>query len=228
MKEFIKEYIRLIANTTILLILMVASFYIFINYYHAKEISQRIYVGTGDVNTLNYKSTLEEINTNLNNFSSKRVQDRELTNLYVKLLSCNNLLKSNETLNTIEENKYLNVLDVYNLGTKLQSDLLNACWALNLSYLNEVEKDSVFYDIAPYITENMETLFNQTDFALLEIQNNSSYFYTTSITSSTIRNSLLADYSIIADSYNSFADNILLLSKYINEKASETGGSNNE
>ena len=59
-------------------------------------------------------------------------------------------------------------------------------------------------------------------------QNNSSYFYTTSITSSTIRNSLLADYSIIANSYNSFADNILLLSKYINEKATVEGGSNNE
>ena len=213
MKNFIKEYIKLIASTTILLILMVASFYLFINYYHSKEISEQIYISNGDINTLNYKSKLIEINTNLNNFNSKRSENKELKSLYTKLLSCNNLLKSEGTLNSIGNDTYLNSIDVYNLGNTFQSKLINACWTLNLSYLKDVSKDSVFYDIAPYISKNMDVLSNQIDFALLEIQNNSSYFYSTNITSSTIRNNLLADYGVIASAYDDFIDNILLSSR---------------
>ena len=42
-----------------------------------------------------------------------------------------------------------------------------------------------------------------------EIQNNSSYYFSTNVSSSTIRNSLSSDYTIIANSYIEFA-NILI------------------
>ena len=57
--------------------------------------------------------------------------------------------------------------------------------------------------------------------ALEEIHNNSSYFFTTKVASTTIRNYLRSDYNIIVDSYQDFANIILNLSELINK-----GGNN--
>ena len=85
-----------------------------------------------------------------------------------------------------------------------------------------------FQDVAPYVTSSINTINNQVNFALAEIQNNSSYFYTTNITSSTIRNYLSSDYTMISNAYNEFADIILNLSETINKEVEPISGGNND
>lgn len=216
MKNFIAQYIRIIAYTTIGLILLVSGFYIMINYYHSQEVKNNLYIADGEINLQNYNSKIEEIERNLNKFNSKNATQVN-RNMYNKLNTCTSVLKSEGTFKSINYNSYYNSVDIYKLGSKVKTDLLNVCWVLHLSYITGEDAPEEFKTIAPYIQNSIDMISKQTSFALEEIQNNSSYFYTTSVTSSTIRNYLSSDYQIIANSYNKFADILLELSKLINE-----------
>ena len=79
----------------------------------------------------------------------------------------------------------------------------------------------------PYVENSINLINNQINFSLDEIENNGSYFYTTGVTSITIRNSLASDYRIIFNSYQELANIILELSNYINELET-TGGNLND
>ncbi len=222
MKKFIREYIKIIAYTAIGLAFFMTSFYLLINYYHQEELSRPIYISQNDANYLSYKSKLEEIDNNLKSFHNPGSISDSYYVMYNKLSSCSSILKSEGTLATLKLDTYYKPYDVYKLGSTFQSEVLNKCWAIHLSYLTSDKVPNEFLEVAPYITNSVDTISGQTSFALEEIQNNSSYFYTTNITSSTIRNYLSSDYTSIAKSYNQFADIILTLSKQINE--SNNGG----
>ena len=58
MKKFIMDYLNIIIYCILGLILMIASFYLFINYYHFQEVKTTIYVADTDTKYLNYKQTL--------------------------------------------------------------------------------------------------------------------------------------------------------------------------
>lgn len=224
MKKFIREYLKIIASTTIGLVFIVASFYLVMNYYHSEELKKTLYISSNDINYTNYKEKISKIKANLNTFNSKQNKDANLKTMYNKLVTCANVMQSDGTLFNLNVNNHFYPLDVYKLGSKFQTDILNVCWALHLSYLTEDDVAEEFKDIAPYVVSSIQTIGNQTNFALSEIQNNSSYFYTTNITSSTIRNYLNADYTIIGNSYNQFASIILSLSEFINTDGNNPNG----
>lgn len=228
MKKFIKEYLKIISYTALGLVLIVSSFYLVMNYYHYEELKKPLYISSGDANYLSYQSKINEINNNLNLFRSKNSTNDNLKTMYNKLLTCQSVLQSDGTLATLPVNTYFNSYDIYQLGSKFQTDILNVCWALHLSYLTEEDVASEFQDVAPYVISSINTINNQVNFALAEIQNNSSYFYTTNITSSTIRNYLSADYTMISNAYNEFADIILNLSETINKEIEPISGGNND
>lgn len=215
MKKFIKQYIRIIAYTTIGLMLVVGGFYLIMNYYHSEEVKTNLYIGAGDINIQNYNSKLDDIQSNLNRFNPNNASQEKRV-MYNKLLTCNSVLNSVGTLGKIQVNSSYTPKDVYELGTKIQTDLLNICWALHLSYITDENAPSEFKKVGPYVKNSIDLITTQTSFALNEIQNNGSYFYSTSVSSSTIRNYLSSDYGIIANAYNEFADIILDLSRQIN------------
>ena len=228
MKKFIKEYLKIISYTALGLVFIVSSFYLVMNYYHYEELKKQLYISSGDANYLSYQIKINEINNNLNLFRSKNSTNDNLKTMYNKLLTCQSVLQSDGTLATLPVNTYFNSYDIYQLGSKFQTDILNVCWALHLSYLTEEDVASEFQDVAPYVKSSINTINNQVNFALAEIQNNSSYFYTTNITSSTIRNYLSSDYTMITNAYNEFADIILNLSETINQEIEPISGGNND
>ena len=61
MKNFIKEYLNIIAYSTIGLIFVITSFYLIMNYYHSEEVKTTIYVSENDINYQGYKDKLEKI-----------------------------------------------------------------------------------------------------------------------------------------------------------------------
>ena len=227
MKSFIKNYLRLISYTVIGLVFLISSFYLVINYYHSEELKTTLYISEGDLVYQSFNNKLEQLEANLNKFNSKKTVNTSpvLSKMYNKLISCKSVLKSEGTLATLPVNTYFNPTDVYNLGSKYQSDILNICWALHLSYLTDDETvPKEFKEIGPYVGNSVNVLSNQVSFALSEIQNNSSYFYSTNITASTVRSYLNADYTMIAKAYNEFAGILVSLSETINEKVDNSNG----
>lgn len=227
MKKFIKEYLNIIAYAVTGLIFVIASFYLLINYYHSEELRTTIYVSENDINYVGYKDKIEKIKVNLDTFAKNKPTDNKLRAIYNKLSTCSVVLEGNKTLAAIQPNNYFTSNDVYQLGSGFQSDVLNICWALHLSYITEENADPRFKTVSPYVKSSVNAIGSQVNFALSEIQNNSSYFYTTNITASTIRNYLEADFSAIAKAYNDFASIVLSLSEQLNTYNS-TGGNNDQ
>lgn len=223
MKEFFKEYLKIFTYLIIGFIFMISSYYLFINYFHSSELKNRLYISNNELSIVSYNEKLNKIDNNLKTFSNKKNQSNTYKNLYNKLLSCHNVMQSEGSLSSIKFDSYLSSNDIYNLGVNFQGNHLNLCWALGLSYMTD-EKNKTFKDITPFVVENINNITKQVNFALSEIQNNSSYFYSTNITTSTIRNAVVADYELIANSYNSFANIILELSEYLNEKNNSESG----
>ncbi len=216
MKKFFAEYIRIIAYTSLGLVFVLASFYLVINYQHSEEVAKKLYISSTESNYLSYKDKLAKIDNNLESFKTKKIDNKNIQRLYNKLLTCSNILKKDDGLANLKTNNYYTSYDIYKLGNNFQSQVLNVCWAVHLSYLSSDEVPEEFKEIAPYIPNTVDLASNQVLSALDEIENNSSYFYSTNITSATIRDYLSSDYTAIAKAYSGFADIVLNLSEFIN------------
>ncbi len=224
MKKFMQDYLKIFAYTAIGLAMIISSFYLLMNYYHSKEVDRSLYITEKDINYTNYQDKLTKIKNNLTTFANSSNTNSNYQTMYSKLTSCSQVLDKEGMLSQTKVNKYYKAFDVYNLGSNFQTNALNTCWALQLSYLTDEELlPKEFEDIAPLVKNNIETINSKIDFAMDELQNNSSYFMTTRITSATVRNNLNSDYQAIASSYNDFANIILSLSEIINN-----GGNSND
>lgn len=216
MKQFIKNYLNLIAMSITGMVFVITSFYFIMNYYHSDEVKKVIYISENDYNYKTQRDKIKKINDNLVKFKSLNVKNKNYVYLENQLETCYNVMKDTGSLYSLEPNKYYSSYDVYKLGGKFQNSVLNICWALHLSYLKGDNLPDEVKEIGPFVTGNVKTITNRTRDALMELQNNSSYFFTTNVTSLTLRNYLESDYQAIASSYNDFADILLNLSEVIN------------
>ena len=218
MKKFFEEYLKIFAYATLGLTFIIGSFYLLINVYHSKEIDKKYYISDTDSTYLSYKSKIENIKNNLNIYNKNKNKNTDLLGIYTRLSTCSNLLESDGTLAKMETNKYYNSYDVYKLGQKFEGVLLNSCWVVQLSYLTTDAGPKAFEEVIPFVSREVDVINDKVEFALEELENNGSYFYSTGITSSTIRNYLRSDYIAIAKAYNDFADVVLELSEIINKE----------
>ena len=217
MKEFIKEYLNIIAGAIIGFVFVLTSFYLVMNYYHYTELDKSIYIDNNDMRLNEYKETVNKIKNNLDTYSNTRKDNNKYENIYQNLSTCYNVMTAKDLYYKIETNRYYKPYDLYLLGGKFQSDVLNICWALHLSSIGEESYPKEVRRYAPLVKNNVKTIIRKTSDAMDELQNNSSYFFTTKITSATVRNYLTSDYETIVNSYQEFANIVLNLSNVINE-----------
>ena len=116
MKKFITDYLNIIIYCILGLVLMIASFYLFINYYHSEEVKTTIYVSDTDAKYLNYKQNIETLDNNLTKYKDillLQMKQGKIIDFYT-----GSSLKENETL-------YL-----YSKSLKVVKELLSNIWAL--------------------------------------------------------------------------------------------------
>ncbi len=218
MKKFLKEYLNLFAYAALGLVFVITSFYLLINYYHSKELEKRYYVSDTDSSYISYKNKIEEIKNTLDTYNKNRNKNTSYLSLYTRLSTCKDVLETDGGLAKMETNKYYSPYDVYKLGQTFQGKLINTCWVVQLSYLTTDAVPKGYEEVVPFAEREIEIMGDRVSYALEELENNGSYFFSTGITSATIRNYLRSDYIAIVKSYNDFADVILNLSKKLNTK----------
>ena len=216
MKKFIKEYLKIIATTLTGLVFIIASFYLMMNYNHSEEIKKTIYISGNDVEYQEIQKLLNKIEINLNSFKNTSNKDHLL--MYNSLVNCYNIMQDTDTLYRIKPGSEYTATDIYNLGTNFQSKIISSCYNKNLEYLQSDNVPKEYKSVSPFITSYVNSINENVSDSLAEIQNNSSYFYTTSITSDTIRNYIVSDYNTIVNAYMDFAKIILNLSEQMNGK----------
>ena len=173
MKKFITDYLNIIIYCILGLVLMIASFYLFINYYHSEEVKTTIYVSDTDAKYLNYKQNLETLDNNLTKYKNSTNKDKSKDTLYNKLYTCSHILKDAGTFYQVIPNQFYTNYDIYQLGSKFQTDILNICYASHLSYLTTNEVDENLQIVGSFLKNDVNILSNQIKFAMEEIQNNS-------------------------------------------------------
>ena len=109
MKKFLSDYLNIIIYTIIGFTFMIASFYLMINYYHSQEIKTPIYVADNEIKYTSYRNTIQALDTSLSKY--KRSDDKVRRDLYNKVSTCRNILKSEGTLYTLQTNQTLNSYD---------------------------------------------------------------------------------------------------------------------
>ena len=221
MKKFIKNYIKVISTALIGLVFTLASFYLIMNYNHSEEIKKQVYISFNDSKYQTGQETLKKINDNLNKFKQDGKSNNAKVLMYNSILNCYNAMQSEGTFFTLRTDKNYNSFEIYNLGANFQSKIINSCYVLNLSYLKTDDVPKEYKKVAPFINSYVDSISANVQDSLAEIENNSSYFYTTNITSVTVRNYLNSDYSTIANAYIDFANIILNLSENINSEVEE-------
>ena len=214
MKKFIRDYLKIIAMSFTGVVFILSSFYLIINYYHSEEIKKTVYISENDINYNNYKDKLTKISNNLLSYR----ETNKYQNIYNYLSNCYNALQSDGTYSRIKLNSYYTAYDIYQIGANFQTNVYNICWASNLSRLTDEKSFDEFSYLIPIISNHINTINSQVSDSLSEIENNSSYYYTTNVTSATVRNSLGSDYKRIINSYNEFADIVLYLTDVVNNK----------
>ena len=231
MKKFIKEYIRVIAFSIIGLIFGFASFYLMINYNHNEEVKKGIYIGENEVNYGRHIELLNQLNDNISKINNKKSNSLFYNQITNSLNNCYNVLRSYNSFSSIQTNKEYKAYEIYKIGTYFQNDVLNVCWNNGFNFLiNSTNSETNIivpesYKSLSLIVDNYVKSINTnlTD-SLREIENNSSYFYSTSISSLTVRNYLGSDYITIANSYNDFTSILIDLSLIVNNNEVKTNG----
>ena len=216
MKKFIKDYIKIIAISLTGLVFILSSFYLIINYNHSEEIKKTIYIGESDLYYQNQKEALNTLNNNLLAFRNKRIQNQAYRVMAESLGNCYNILESDGAFAKITPNNYYSSYEIHKLGSYFQNKVMNVCYLTNLSYLKGDKIPQEFASIAPFVTSYVDSINKNVGDSLSEIENNSSYFYSTNITSATIRNYLSSSYKTVVGAYNDFATILVDLSNYIN------------
>ena len=216
MKKFIKDYIKIIGITLTGLVFILASFYLIMNYNHSEELKKSIYIGEKDPYYSKHKELLNDISSNLLTFRNKKNSNQAYQRMYDSLSNCYNILQDEGTFSRINVNNIYSSYEIYKLGENFQNKVINLCYAYNLGYLKGDDSPKEFKSISPFVASYAESLNENVEDSLSEIKNNSSYFYSTNITSATVRNYLTSSYKTISMSYNDFASIILYLSEYIN------------
>ncbi len=221
MKRFIVEYINIIGYVMTGLIFAFATFMLFVNFYHYKEVNNKYvkskeYTSAYDRN----KEKIDQIRNNASVFDANTYKGRyntfALMNIKSGLEICAD--KYTETsANKLFAKQEIMPIDDYRLLTYYQSDIINDCIVLHVysvsvgDQLNEIPS---YAYVKPFVDNNTKSLINDMDYVKRTLQFNSSYQFSSDYSRGSIYNVTRDSYSRIEASYNSSVDMVLAFSEW--------------
>lgn len=220
--DFIKQYIKIINYSLIGLVFGFACFYLLANSYHYLEIRKDYYINFNNQPIIQgIEEKLNNINSNISTFNTNtyvgNVPNNKMMVIYYNLKSCIANF-SNETYTGIKEKESINIIDVYNLRESYENDILNNCIVTSLYWTTTLEKDNFN---STYLVNNSEminlyvdSLLDETSYLKKDLLNNSSYFYNTSIASSSIKNNTRDGFYEVMSSYDKAASFVEFISEW--------------
>lgn len=233
MRKILQQYFNIIGTVLIGLTFAFSTFFLLLNFYHYEEVNRFIYVDPQTNSAIiEYEETLASIEKNinaLNNYNyNGSLSYTEANSMNSKFKTCLKGFK-NDSYSNILNDPYVNSVDVYNLINSFENDVLNSCVVSQLYSLvsnNNSVKSTYFQNNKEILKSYMDDLLLDGKYVKLDLENNSSYYFNTSVAAMSIK-SLNRDsfYEIISD-YNKSAKFVKLISDWYYDQLS--GGAINE
>ena len=225
MKDIIKEYIKIFSYAITGIVFVFASFYLIMNIYHMQEVSGKFYIEIDkDSNYQAINTSIENIKKNNNVDISKskgKADQRFLLSLNNRINYCTNALE-NDIYKSLSKKDYLGIKDVYNLKNALNANVINGCLIEQLHYLTYYDnKDGSSDDLtkySDYINLSIDSIKNKLNYIDKDLLNNSSYYYNSTNTKTSVMDKHRAMYDNIMDTYKDAASLVELLSKWMYEE----------
>lgn len=229
MKKILLEYINIFGYAVVGIVFGFSFFLLFINFYHYKEINEKINVKE---EMENYKQKTEEkltkIKDNISLYQQNTYNGRnniyDMNSIQIKLNSCVKSFESEEYKNlTNKEN--IEIKDVYKLGKFYQNTILNDCVVLQLSSLaDESSSYSItsLSTIRPFLKTNINQLLTSNGYITSNLENADNYYFTNDISKSSIFFLAKDSYSAINKNYQNTLDFLVEISEWY--KSEVVGG----
>lgn len=227
--EFFKQYLKIINYAMMGLVFSFASFYLLSNAYHYLEIRKDLILDFNSQPLVkNLDQKVEKINKNLSSFSIDNYHGNISVNqvqlIYFNLKSCVESFQ-NETIQSMRDKNKITIIDVYNLRESYENTVLSSCIVNNLYWLTTINPDTF---PSPYLLNSQDmiqlyinTLLDETTYLKKDLLNNSSYFYNTSIASSSVKDNTRDGFYEVMGAYNKAISFVEFISDWFN---SEFGG----
>ena len=220
--EFLKQYVRIINYALMGLAFGFGCFYILLNCYHYLEIRKDYSVDfSNQLIIKDISNKMNTVNQNISNFNTNKykgnIPNNKMMAIYQNLKSCINSF-NNETYTGVLNKDKVSIIDVYELRESYENDILNTCIVNNLYWTTSLDSNSFN---SSYLVNNkdmmklyVDTLLNETSYLKKDLLNNSSYFFNTSVASSSIKDNTEDGFYEVMSSYNKAAGFVQFVSDW--------------
>ncbi len=222
MREFINQYIKLIASALTGLIFAYASFYLILNIYHQQEIARVMKV---DVQSLSSYTTiqknLDEVAENIKftpNTYKGPYDTTMLLSMQGAISICRNYIM-NDTFKDLTTHQEIGIVDIENFRSSFQNDVVNKCMIEQLYYFTSDRP--ILKEIRPFIKSNIQLFIDSDMYIKRDIFNNSSYFFNSDHTDNTYRSSVKDAFAHVMNHYKSASDFLLEVSRWYKDRVEE-------
>ena len=224
--EFFKQYLKIINYTLIGLVFAFTSFYLLANGYHYLELRKDYHVEFNSQPLVtSFENKIKTVNDNISKFNANTYQGSIPVNkmqvFYHNLKTCSDNF-SNETIQNMKDKDKITIIDVYKLRESYENDILNGCIVNNLYWLTTINSDTFnsryLLDNKDMIQLYINSLLDETSYLKKDLINNSSYFFNTSIASSSIKDNTRDGFYEVMGAYNKAASFVEYVSNWYKDE----------
>lgn len=221
MKKMLLEYANIIGYTVTGLIFGLAFFLLFINFYHAKDLSEKVDVSNYLATS---KATVEEkinqIKSNTASYNQTTYHGSEnffaMTGIQIRLNSCIEIFESEESKEYLNKTE-IGIQDAYHFNIFYQNEILNSCVVMQLNAFgsdpNAIDVSSI-YNISPWIKLNIDHLLTSPSYITNNLRNADAYYVSNASNKSSIFDITRDSYTTTMTNYQAVLDLLVELSSW--------------
>lgn len=222
MKDFFAEFLKLLADSILIICFSFAAFLLIINTYHYKEITYAAPVTLNEnLDYKNYKETLRNVDNKMK--SVKFTVNSTAKPIYQYYDSCAKAI-SEGTFDKFDTKTSLKAMDIYTANEEMIKVYNNKCLFFISNNISTITKNAKSFDSTKkLIDEKSKIIIDNADYLRRAQLSNSSYTYTTDNTRRGVFNKTDNEIKLTVNNYKLMAS---LLDDIANWYVLEYGGNN--
>lgn len=221
MKKILLEYANIIGYTITGLVFGLGFFLLFINFYHAKELSETVDISTYMATSReNASNKLQQIKENAAVYNQATYNGSEdifnMNSMQIRINSCVTIFESEEGQSFLNKDK-ITIQDAYRFNQFFQNEVLNDCVVMQLNTLGETSSSvgiSSLSSIRPFIRLNIDYLLSAPSYVGNTIQNADAYYVSNDVNRNSIFDLTRDSYYATMNNYQQSLDLLLEISNW--------------